>query len=106
MVYVTPVYAAGELPVEGVDAQALVEGLINRGHRSAATVSDAAALAEVLAALLFLAIVIPTAVEALHVASLAGEVATRKGAAAAEMSDGSRVSPASARRPRSGWFWS
>ena len=39
-------------------------------------------LAEVLAALLFLAIVIPTAVEALHVASLAGEVAARKGAAA------------------------
>ncbi len=39
-------------------------------------------LAEVLAALLFLAIVIPTAVEALHVASLAGEVATRKAAAA------------------------
>ena len=39
-------------------------------------------LAEVLAALLFLAIVIPTAVEALKVASLAGEVATRKAAAA------------------------
>jgi type II secretory pathway pseudopilin PulG len=39
-------------------------------------------LAEVLAALLFLAIVIPAAVEALHVASLAGEVAVRKGAAA------------------------
>lgn len=39
-------------------------------------------LAEVLAALLFLAIVIPTAVEAVHVASLAGEVAARKGAAA------------------------
>jgi hypothetical protein len=39
-------------------------------------------LAEVLAALLFLAIVIPTAVEALHVASLAGEVAVRKSAAA------------------------
>jgi hypothetical protein len=35
-----------------------------------------------LAALLFLAIVIPTAVEALHVASLAGEVAARKAAAA------------------------
>ncbi len=35
-----------------------------------------------MAALLFLAIVIPTAVEALHVASLAGEVAVRKGAAA------------------------
>jgi hypothetical protein len=39
-------------------------------------------LAEVLAAMLFLAIVIPATVEALHVASLAGEVAARKGAAA------------------------
>ena len=39
-------------------------------------------LAEVLAAMLFLAIVIPTAVEALHVSSLTGEVAARKGAAA------------------------
>ena len=39
-------------------------------------------LAEVLAAMLFLAIVIPSAVEALHVSSLAGEVAVRKGAAA------------------------
>ena len=39
-------------------------------------------LAEVLAAMLFLAIVIPAAVEALHVASLAGEVAARKTVAA------------------------
>jgi type II secretory pathway pseudopilin PulG len=39
-------------------------------------------LAEVLAALLFLAIVIPAAVEALHLASLAGVVAARKGVAA------------------------
>ena len=39
-------------------------------------------LAEVLAAMLFLAIVIPVAVEALSVSSLAGEVAARKGAAA------------------------
>lgn len=38
-------------------------------------------LAEVLAAMLFMAIVIPVAVEALHVSSLAGEVAARKGAA-------------------------
>ena len=44
--------------------------------------TSAFTLAEVLAALLFLAIVIPAAVEALHVASLAGEVAARKGAAA------------------------
>jgi type II secretory pathway pseudopilin PulG len=38
-------------------------------------------LVEVLAALLFLAIVIPTAVEALHMATKAGEVAVRKSAA-------------------------
>ena len=44
--------------------------------------ASAFTLAEVLAALLFLAIVIPTAVEALHVCALAGEVAARKGAAA------------------------
>jgi hypothetical protein len=36
----------------------------------------------VLAAMLFLAIVIPAAIEALHVASLSGEVAVRKGVAA------------------------
>jgi hypothetical protein len=44
--------------------------------------SSAFTLAEVLAALLFLAIVIPAAVEALHISSLAGEVAARKGQAA------------------------
>jgi UDP-N-acetylmuramate--alanine ligase len=49
MVLVTPVYAAGEAPIDGVDAAALVEGLKRRGHRSAATVADADALAGVLA---------------------------------------------------------
>src|ERR1035438_10887635 len=39
-------------------------------------------LAEVLAALLFMAIVIPAAIEGLHIASRAGTVATRKGEAA------------------------
>ena len=39
-------------------------------------------LAEVLAALLFMAIVIPAAIEGMHVASLAGAVAERKGEAA------------------------
>lgn len=39
-------------------------------------------LAEVLAALMFMAIVIPAAVEGLHIASLAGTVAERKGEAA------------------------
>ncbi len=45
-------------------------------HRAAFT------LAEVLAALMFMAIVIPAAVEGLHIASLAGTVAERKGEAA------------------------
>ena len=53
------------------------------GHASRITRHVSAfTLAEVLAALLFLAIVIPTAVEVLHVASLAGEVAARKSEAA------------------------
>jgi len=49
MVLVTPVYAAGEHPREGVSAEALVEGVKRRGHRSAAVVDDADALAQVLA---------------------------------------------------------
>ena len=49
IVYVTPVYAAGEMPVEGIDAAALVEGLKRRGHRSAATIDSADALADALA---------------------------------------------------------
>ena len=48
------------------------EGFCNRGFT----------LAEVLAALLFMAIVIPMAVQALRIASLAGEVAQRKTEAA------------------------
>ena len=50
LVYVAPVYAAGEAPIDGVDAEALVAGLRDRGHRQAAVVADAAALAEVLSA--------------------------------------------------------
>jgi hypothetical protein len=44
--------------------------------------SSAFTLAEVLAALLFMAIVVPVAIEGLHIASLAGAVAERKGEAA------------------------
>ena len=40
IVYVTPVYAAGEEPIAGVDAAALVEGLKQRGHRMVSEVSD------------------------------------------------------------------
>ena len=49
MVFVTPVYAAGEAPIADVDADALVQGLQRRGHRHAATVADAEALAHALA---------------------------------------------------------
>ncbi|MFA5989518.1 MAG: UDP-N-acetylmuramate--L-alanine ligase [Sphingomonas sp.] len=49
IVLVSPVYAAGEAPVEGVDSAALVAGLKTRGHRAAATVEDAQALAALLA---------------------------------------------------------
>jgi len=51
-------------------------------HASRVTRHEAAfTLAESMAALLFLAIVIPVAIEAMHLASLAGEVAARKAAA-------------------------
>jgi UDP-N-acetylmuramate--alanine ligase len=48
-VYVTPVYAAGEDPVEGVDSEALVGGLRSRGHRDASTIETHGELAERLA---------------------------------------------------------
>ena len=48
-VIVTPVYAAGEDPVDGVSSEALVAGLKDRGHRSALTVADEAELARELA---------------------------------------------------------
>ena len=49
VVYVAPVYAAGEAPVDGVSAAALVARLKERGHRAAAEIADADALATVLA---------------------------------------------------------
>jgi UDP-N-acetylmuramate--alanine ligase len=41
IVYVAPVYAAGEPPIEGADSDALVEGLKQRGHRMVSAVADA-----------------------------------------------------------------
>jgi UDP-N-acetylmuramate--alanine ligase len=38
MVYVTPVFVAGEDPIDGVNSEALAEGLRKRGHRVAETV--------------------------------------------------------------------
>jgi UDP-N-acetylmuramate--alanine ligase len=40
VVLVTPVYAAGEEPIEGVDSNTLVEGLRAHGHRMVRAVSD------------------------------------------------------------------
>ncbi|HEY1146612.1 MAG TPA: UDP-N-acetylmuramate--L-alanine ligase [Allosphingosinicella sp.] len=42
IVYVAPVYPAGEEPIDGVDAEALVEGLKLRGHRAVSSVGGAA----------------------------------------------------------------
>ncbi|WP_170005586.1 UDP-N-acetylmuramate--L-alanine ligase [Pseudopontixanthobacter vadosimaris] len=49
LVYVTPVYAAGEDPLDGVSAQTLVSGLKDRGHRMARTVDGLDQLAKSLA---------------------------------------------------------
>jgi hypothetical protein len=72
-----------KLTTRGNDACCVLREMNDRAsrHASRITHNSAFTLAEVLAALLFLAIVIPTAVEALHIASLAGEVAARKSAA-------------------------
>ena len=50
-VIVADVYAAGEAPVEGVDRDALVEGLRMRGHRSVVPLNDPAHLAEMVHAI-------------------------------------------------------
>jgi UDP-N-acetylmuramate--alanine ligase len=52
IVYISPVYTAGEAPIEGVDSDALVAGLKQRGHHSASIVTDANDLAEKLAAII------------------------------------------------------
>ncbi|WP_068072048.1 UDP-N-acetylmuramate--L-alanine ligase [Novosphingobium lentum] len=52
VVYVAPVYAAGEQPIEGVDSAALVDGVKARGHRSAHLIASADALAGELAGMI------------------------------------------------------
>ena len=52
IVYVAPVYAAGEQPLEGVDAAALVSGLKMRGHRAAQEISGPDQLATELASVI------------------------------------------------------
>ncbi len=50
IVFISPVYAAGELPIDDIHADSLVNGIKARGHRSAATVASAEDLAHKLAA--------------------------------------------------------
>ncbi len=50
-VIVADVYPAGEEPIEGVDREALVEGLRARGHRSVVPLNDPAHLAEMVHAI-------------------------------------------------------
>jgi UDP-N-acetylmuramate--alanine ligase len=45
-VIVAPVYAAGEQPIDGVSAGALVKGLINHGHRSVRAIDGLPSLAK------------------------------------------------------------
>ncbi|MEX6724090.1 UDP-N-acetylmuramate--L-alanine ligase [Parapedomonas caeni] len=52
VVIITPVYAAGEQPIEGVDRDALVKGLKASGHRQVLATDGADHLAEQLAALI------------------------------------------------------
>jgi UDP-N-acetylmuramate--alanine ligase len=49
MVYVTPVYAAGEAPIEGVSSAELVGKIKRRGHHSAQEIESAETLARELA---------------------------------------------------------
>jgi UDP-N-acetylmuramate--alanine ligase len=46
IVFVAPVYAAGEEPIEGVDSTALAEGLRAHGHRMVKAVADPGELAQ------------------------------------------------------------
>ncbi|RZI99783.1 MAG: UDP-N-acetylmuramate--L-alanine ligase [Brevundimonas sp.] len=50
VVYVADVYAAGEQPIEGIDKDALVEGIRRFGHRSVQPLESAEALPGVIAA--------------------------------------------------------
>lgn len=49
IVLVAPVYSAGEAPIEGIDAEALVEGLGTRGHRGARALTGPEELAGIIA---------------------------------------------------------
>jgi len=49
VVIVSPVYAAGESPIEGIDRDALIEGVRRHGHRHVLGIADASELAPTVA---------------------------------------------------------
>ena len=49
IVYATPVYAAGEQPIEGINSDEMIAGMKARGHRSAQVIAGQDALAATLA---------------------------------------------------------
>jgi UDP-N-acetylmuramate--alanine ligase len=51
IVYIAPVYAAGETPIVGVNAETLVGKIKRRGHRAVSEIGDAADLAQSLSGL-------------------------------------------------------
>jgi UDP-N-acetylmuramate--alanine ligase len=82
MVFVTPVYPAGEQPIPGVDADALVEGLRDRGHRAAARIDGPEDLAERIAGLLApgdIVVCLGAGDITKWAANLASDVAARRG---------------------------
>jgi UDP-N-acetylmuramate--alanine ligase len=85
MVFVAPVYPAGEQPIDGVDSTALVKGLRDRGHRAAAEIEGADALADRLKDVVAsgdIVVCLGAGDITKWAASLAGEIAARKDRAA------------------------
>jgi len=85
MVFVAPVYPAGEQPIAGVDSAALVKGLRDRGHRAAAEIAGPAELADRLVELLVpgdMVVCLGAGDITKWAANLAGEIAARQERAA------------------------
>jgi UDP-N-acetylmuramate--alanine ligase len=85
MVFIAPVYPAGEAPIAGVDSAALVKGLKDRGHRAASEIEGPAELAERLAGILSpgdMVVCLGAGDITKWAANLAGEIAARQERAA------------------------
>ena len=85
IVFVAPVYSAGEPSLSGVDSAALVRGLRDRGHRAAEEIGGPAELAERLAGLLAagdMVVCLGAGDITKWAAGLAGEIAARQERAA------------------------